>query len=120
MSDSITKRKLVDEAFCWDEFVESQVAKLTPEEVRQIAIWRQLGLLGLAAFVSRDESGRSIEEVAKASGVKAIHINRLENFGPYPTLEQFVSVVHELGGEVIVVKRSAERLSIVLGDHQGC
>ena len=106
MSDSITKKKLVDEAFCWDEFVESQIAKLTPEEVRQIAIWRQLGLLGLGAFVSRDESGRSTEEVAKASGVKAIHINRLENFGPYPTLEQFVSVVHELGGEVIVVKRN--------------
>lgn len=108
------------ENFCWDEFVKTMRAKMTPEEHRKCMIGDQLSSLGASVFEMRDELGRTMEDVALSSGVKTKIVSRLENFELYPSLEEFVSIVYELGGEVIVVKRGHSPRSRIAEDHRGC
>jgi hypothetical protein len=120
MSDLSSNEWPKVENFCWDNFVQNMRAKLTPEEHRKCMIGDQLSSLGASVFEMRDELGRTIEDVALYSGVKTKLVSRLENFEFYPSLEDFVSIIHELGGEVIVVKRGNSPRSGVAEDHRGC
>lgn len=108
------------EEFCWDEFVKTMRAKMTPEAHRQCMVGDQLSSLGATVFEMRDELGRTMEDVALSSGVKTKLVSRLENFELYPSLEEFVSIVYELGGEVIVAKRGHSLRSRIAEDHRGC
>ena len=116
---SANKRPMVPN-FCWDEFVKTMRAKMTPEAHRKCMVGDQLSSLGATLFEMRDELGRTMEDVALSSGVKTKLVSRLENFELYPSLEEFVSIVYELGGEVIVVKRGHSPRSRIAEGHRGC
>jgi len=120
MSDLPTNKRLIVQDFCWDEFVKTMRAKMTPEAHRQCMVGDLLSSLGATVFEMRDELGRTMEDVALSSGVKTKLVSRLENFELYPSLEEFVSIVYELGGEVIVVKRGNSPRSRIAEDHRGC
>lgn len=108
MNDMNSKRRLVAQDFCWDELVASRLAMLSPEELRQCLVDNQLASLGASVYELRHLSGRTMENVSTAAGVKVRVLSNLENIEQYPSLQQFVSIIHELGGELLVV-RTRER-----------
>jgi len=81
---------------------------LSPEELRQCLVDNQLASLGASVYGLRHLSGRTMENVSTAAGVKVRVLSNLENIEQYPSLQQFVSIIHELGGELLVV-RTRER-----------
>lgn len=107
MSDTNSEKRLIAKDFCWDELVTSRLAMLSPKELRECLVGDQLASLGAGVYELRYLSGRTMEEVATAAGVKTRILSRLENIEQYPNLEQFVSIIHELGAELKIVKRSA-------------
>ena len=110
MNDTNSKRRLTVQDFCWDELVASRLAMLSPEELRQCLVDNQLASLGASVYELRCLTGRTMEEVSIAASVKTRVLSNLENIEQFPSLQQFVSIIHELGGELLVV-RTRERAS---------
>jgi hypothetical protein len=112
MNNTNSKRRLIVEDFCWDELVASRLAMLSPEELRDCLVENSLASLGAAVYELRYLSGRTMEDVSTASGVKTRLLSSLENIEQYPSLQQFVSIIHELGAELRIVKRDGGPLAL--------
>lgn len=110
MNNVNSKERLVVEDFCWNELVKTRLATLSPEDLRDCLVGDQLASLGAAVYELRYLSGRTMDDVCIAAGVKTRILSSLENIEQYPSLEQFVSIVHELGGKVIVVSKADDYL----------
>ena len=112
MNNTNSKRRLIVQDFCWEELVASRLAMLSPEVLRECLVYNQLAQLGARVYELRNLSGRTMEDVATASGVKTRLLSSLENIEQYPSLQQFVSIVHELGAELKIVKRNDRPLEL--------
>ena len=105
MNNTNSKRRLIVQDFCWDELVASRLAMLSPEELRECLVDNRLASLGAAVYELRYLSGRTMEDVSTSARVKTRLLSSLENIEQYPSLQQFVSIIHELGAELKIVKR---------------
>ena len=101
----MAKKRLIVQDFCWDEYFQAHLASLTPSEFRKYEVKENMAKIGATIFEVREDAGRTISELASASGVKAELLRRIEDLERYPYLEYVVAIVHELNYELVMVPK---------------
>lgn len=91
----------------FDEIIAAHRARMSPEELRQQAVFEEAYNIAMQVIELREQHGLTQAELAARCGMNQADISRIERGSTSPTVRTLQRIANALSADLRLVKRAA-------------